>query len=421
MNDLSRALRRLSGRYVPYLQPYWDEEEFSVVSASAKSGAIEGAREQLANSLKLRFPHSANIILTDTGKTALYVTLKMLGIESQKEVIIPSYCCASVIASVLRAGCSPVLADSGLHFNISEESVIAALSSRTGAILVPHLFGLRAASLEAIVALGRQRDIAVIEDVAQAYGLRLSNGDLAGSLGDAAIFSAGLGKPIMGPGGGWAILSRACSTRPDLEAEPIKEGRARKTDFLRRFTGPRSRRGRGEISHALRARLSARLRRPSRFDIRAWAKQECRVRTIGAVDAWLAAKQIERIDGNLNCRRQNARRWGALLAAAKIPCTTLPDEANTHAICPLLFRGEGGLRRAVRFRQILEREGVATEPCYTPLHLREHFRDFRRTDMTVVESIWPMVFAVPVRPNMLPEDWDRIEKAVARAAVQLAS
>jgi dTDP-4-amino-4,6-dideoxygalactose transaminase len=420
VDDLIRSLHRLSGRYVPYLQPYWDEEDLSYVANWLKSGALEDARKKLMDCLKFRFPRSASIVLTDTGKSALYVALRALRVEQGKEVIVPSYCCASVIAAVVRAGCAPVLADSDNHFNISEESVAAALSPRTGAILVPHLFGLRAASLEAIVSLGKGRGIPVIEDVAQAYGLRLANGDLAGTLGDASIFSAGIGKPIMGPGGGWMIINKACSTNFNLASEPIAEERARIADFLCRFTGPRALRGRSEIVHALPARIMGRLPRTPSFDINVWAEKECQVRTIAAGDAWLAARQIERFDTNLERRRQNARRWASILATARIPCTTLPDQANTHAVWPLLF-GRGGERRAIRVRRILEREGVATEPCYTPLHLREHGRDFRRTDMKTVDSISPAVFAVPVRPNLLPNDWERIERAAIRASRALAA
>ncbi len=419
MDDLSRAVRRLTGSYVPYLQPYWSEEDFAIVAARSRFD-IADAPESLAQSLKSHFPDSSDIVLTDTGKSALYVALTMLDIGPGKEVIVPSYCCASIIASVLRADCVPVFANSDHHFNISEEGVVAALSSRTGAILVPHLFGLRAASIETIVSLARQRNIAVIEDVAQAYGLRLPNGNLAGSMGDAAIFSAGVGKPIMGPGGGWAILNRPRAARPKLETGPVDESRARMADFLRRFTGSRSRRGRGEISHAVRGRLT-RLRRATGFDARVWAKQECRARTIETIDAWLAARQIERIEDNITRRRDHARRWRDLFATSKVPCTTLPDEANTYAVWPLLFREKSGAQLAIQFRKALEREGVATEPCYTPLHLLEHWRGFGRTGMAVAESIWPMVFAVPVRPNLLPADWRRIEPAVARAAVQLTS
>jgi dTDP-4-amino-4,6-dideoxygalactose transaminase len=420
MDDLARAWRRLSGRYVPYLQPYWDDEDFFAVRTWLKSGAIDDARAKLTDTIKSRFPQSAKIVLTDTGKSALYVALKMLGIGPGDEVVIPSFCCASVLASAVRAGCTPVLADCDEHFNISAESAAAALSSRTKAIVVPHLYGLKAAALQAIVALARQRGIAVVEDVAQAYGLQLENGVLAGSLGDAAIFSAGLGKPLMGPGGGWAIINRPGGVRPDLAAEPLAEGRRRVANFIARFTGPHWRRGGAEIAHALPARLTARARRQESFSLSSWAERECRAREISAIDAWLAARQIDRIDGSIARRRDNARRWRDLLGQAKVPCATPPDEANTHAIFPLLFDGTLADRTAEKFRRGLERGGVATEPCYTPLHLRAEGRALRRTNMSCCESAWRRVFAVPARPNLLPEDWDRIESVVAQASSSLA-
>ena len=415
MNDLMRGLRRLSGRYVPYLQPYWDEEDVATVGAWLKSGSVEDVRAKLIDALQSRFPRSSEIVLTDSGKSALYVALKMLGLDSADEVIVPSYCCASIIASVVRAGCAPVLADSDEHFNISEASVFEALSARTKAVLVPHLYGVRAASLQAIAELARQRGIAVIEDVAQAYGLQLDGGALAGSVGDAAIFSAGLGKPIMGPGGGWVILNRPCGPRPALAEESSEEGRGRVANFLRRFAGPRWLRGGAEIAHAVSSRLAVRMRRLPSFDLHSWAATECRVRSMSAIDGWLAARQIERIQSNIEQRRQNARRWRALLGKAKISCTAPQDEANTDAIFPLLFEGADAIRTAEKFRDVLERGGVATEPCYTPLHLRVEGRGLRRTKMANCESSWQRVFAVPVRANLRAADWDRISSVVGQA------
>jgi dTDP-4-amino-4,6-dideoxygalactose transaminase len=421
MDDMMRAVRRLSGRYVPFLQPYWDAEDFSSIAAWLKSGELEDARDKLAERLKLRFPQSANIVLTDTGKSALYVALKMLGIEPGDEVIVPSYCCLSVILSVLRGGCTPVLADTDNQFNLSEEGVVAALSSRVKAILVPHLFGQKAASLEGIIALGRQRGIAVIEDVAQAYGLQLESGALAGSLGDAAIFSAGLGKPIMGPAGGWAVLNRPRDAAPRLEAEPIEETWTLVANFVSRFTGPHWRRGYGDIVHALPSRFQTLMRRKAGFDLRLMVENECRLRGINIVDGWLAARQIERIDRNIELRRQNARRWKALLAKAMIPCTTPPEATNVHAAFPLLFGGPDSRQAAEKFRRVLERGGVATETCYTPLHLRSECRGLRRTEMPFCGSAWQRVFSVPIRPNLTSEDWERIETVVALAGASRAS
>jgi dTDP-4-amino-4,6-dideoxygalactose transaminase len=413
MDDLVRAAHRLNGCYVPYLQPYWDEDDLAAAAKWIKGGALEDVRDKLVHELKMRFPQSESILLTDTGKSALCLALGMLGLGSGDEVIVPSFCCLSVILSIVRAQCAPVLVDCDENFNISEKSTISALSSRTKAIVVPHMFGLQAASLEALVALARQRDIVVIEDVAQAYGLTLAGGAPAGSLGDAAIFSTGLGKPLMGPAGGWVMLNRPGRAMPRLEETPLQESRSLVANFLSRFTGPRWRRGIAEIAYALPWRLRMRMRARAGFDLKVLAEKECRLRQINVLDGWLAARQIKRIERNIELRRENARRWKAVLAAANIQCSTPPDDANICAAFPLRFEGAGAPQAASRFRRILERGGVSTESCYTPAHLRGEGRGLSATHMPVCESAWRRVFSVPVRPNLLPADWDRIEKAVA--------
>jgi len=409
----------LSGQYVPYLEPYWDEADAATVAVWLKTGVVEDVRDNLTGLLRSQFPTSSDIVLTDTGKTALFVTLKMLGLGAGDEVVVPSYCCSSIIAAVLHAGCVPVLADCDAQFNISEQSVAAAISPRTKAILVAHLFGLRAAGLDGILALARPRGIAVIEDVAQAHGLRLADGSLAGSRGDAAIFSAGIGKPVMGPGGGWAVMNRAVAAAPVLDTEPHGEAHARVAEFVARFTGRHWRRGFGEIVHALPARFASRMRRQPDFDRQAWADGECRDRTMGDIDAWLSYRQIQRIDENVERRRANAARWSDLLQSARLPCRLPPADANVFTVLPLLFEGADAARTARFVRQSLERGGVATEPCYTPLHLRTEASDFRRTTMDVCESLWRRVFAMPVRPNLSAKDWARIESVVANAAPSL--
>jgi len=420
MDDFIRAFRRMPGLYVPYLQPFWRQQDIDAADAFLNSQGVEDVRESLRARLKCQFPSSKEIILTDTGKSALYVALKMLGVKPHDEVIMPSYCCASVIASVVRAGCTPVLADSDQHFNISKESVSEALTPRSRAILVPHLFGLKADSIEAIVALARQYDIAVIEDVAQAFGLQLPHGMPAGSLGDAAIFSAGVGKPIMGPGGGWVVMNRSVAVRPELGAEPVEVGRHRLKLFLRRFWGARAKRGFAEITYALHTRFAARSQ-TSDFDVHGWAHKECLVREMSVIDAWFAASQIDTIKDNLELRRQNSQRWRGLLDGANIQYATLPNGNIVHAAFLVLFQGRKGVRQAMRFRRQLEHSGIATEPCYMPLHMREYGRHFPRTRMPVTESMWQSVFALPVRPNLESSDWQWIEKAVKRAGSALAS
>ncbi len=415
MAELTRAWRRLTGRYVPYLQPFWDAEDRTVVAAWLRGRALPGARDALTVVLRTRFPGCAAVVLTDTGKSALYVALQGLGVAAGREVIVPSYCCSSVVASVLRAGCVPVLADSDEDLNIAADSVAEALSPRTAAILVPHLFGRQARALAQIIDMARPRGIAVIEDVTQAYGLQLAEGLPAGAVGDAAIFSAGPGKPIMGPGGGWAVFNRSAVEVVPLPEEPQPLIQARLTTFLRRFTGRRWRRGREEIWHAVGSRLAA-FRQPVENDFEAWARQQCRKLAISDVEAWLAAKQIARIDDNLRLRRAHATRWSELLADYGVACVLPTATGYSCAILPVVFPDA---RQTTLARCVLESAGVATEPCYTPLHMRPHGRNLRRTGMARTEGAWQRIFAVPVRPNLQEADWRVIDRAVAALVAAL--
>lgn len=415
MPDLATVLRRMTGLYVPYLEPFWEAADMRLVLDWLAGQGLPGAREELVAMLRASYPDAAEIVPTDTGKTALCAVLGCLGVAAGREVITPSYCCSSLIASLVAAGCEPVLADSDEDFNISGDSVAAALSPRTAAIVVPHLFGRQARSLAQVLDLARPRGIAVIEDVTQSFGLRLADGHLAGAAGDASIFSTGPGKPIMGPGGGWLLLNSAGTAATALVEESPAATRQRVGRFLERFTGPRWRRGMAEIRHSLSSRLVAQQTsvETNRLD---WARQQCGLHCISDIEAALAVRQIARIGANLERRRDNARRWQALLAEAGVPCKMLSATGDTYAIATLRFPTPVAARLA---RRALGSVGVATEPCYTPLHLRPHGRDLRRTDMAGCESSWQTVFAVPVRPNLGDNDWRVIQSGVRTMAAAL--
>jgi dTDP-4-amino-4,6-dideoxygalactose transaminase len=108
----------------------------------------------------------------------------------------------------------PVEPDPVTH-NITAEALEAAISSSTKAIMPVHLYG-HPADMDAIVALGRDRGIPVIEDAAQAQGARY-RGRRAGGLGDAAGFSFYPGKNLGAMGDAGAV-----TTDDDALAERVR-------------------------------------------------------------------------------------------------------------------------------------------------------------------------------------------------------
>ncbi|MHB8762736.1 MAG: DegT/DnrJ/EryC1/StrS family aminotransferase, partial [Deferrisomatales bacterium] len=198
--------RLLSYSYrVPYCVPYWNHEVYAAISRCFASGRVVTGpdRERLAARLRARFGVSG-VILCDSGRAALELGLRAVGVVPGDEVVLPSYSCAGVIEPVAAIGAVPVLADVGEDLLLTPSSVLQALTPRTRAVIVAELSG-NPAQVDAIVELCRSRGVAVIDDAAQALGGCL-DGHPLGTFGDAGILSFGNGKVCFGVGGGVLLL-----------------------------------------------------------------------------------------------------------------------------------------------------------------------------------------------------------------------
>ena len=155
---------------VPLAVPYWNGETYRAILRSLFSGTVvEGPDVQRLQSSVMATLGVENADLCGSGSLALEIALRACGVGRGDEVIIPTFCCTAVVAPVLAVGAVPVLADVGAELNITAETANAALTKKTKAIIVPHLFG-NPAEIGAIVDLTRDENIRVIDDAAQALG-----------------------------------------------------------------------------------------------------------------------------------------------------------------------------------------------------------------------------------------------------------
>ena len=110
------------------------------------------------------------VVAVANGTEAIQLALEGLGIGEGDEVITSPMTAAFTALAVLRAGARPVFADlDPATLNVAPAAVAAAVTPRTRAILPVHLYG-HPADLDPLMALGRERGIAVIEDACQAIG-----------------------------------------------------------------------------------------------------------------------------------------------------------------------------------------------------------------------------------------------------------
>jgi dTDP-4-amino-4,6-dideoxygalactose transaminase len=147
-----------------------------------------------------RFVGASHTVCVTSGTAALVCALAGLGIGPGDEVIIPGYTYIATALAVVNVGAIPVIVDVDESCTIDLEAIRRNLSSHTKAIIPVHMQGMPC-NLEPILALAKQRGIAVVEDACQADGGSY-RGKHLGTWGDAGAFSFNYFKIITSGEGG---------------------------------------------------------------------------------------------------------------------------------------------------------------------------------------------------------------------------
>jgi dTDP-3-amino-3,4,6-trideoxy-alpha-D-glucose transaminase len=132
------------------------------------------------------------------GTDAITIALRSMGVRPGDEVVCPSYTFWATVEAAINAGATPVYCDVDPETAcVTPETVSAAVTPRTRAVIAVHLYG-NVAPVPELAQLG----LPVLEDAAQAVAATLG-GVRAGALGTAATFSFFPSKnlPCLGDGG----------------------------------------------------------------------------------------------------------------------------------------------------------------------------------------------------------------------------
>ncbi len=145
---------------------------------------------------------AAHAVGVANGTDAITIALRAMGVGPGDEVVVPSFTFYASAEAIPPTGATPVFCDIDPHtYCLTADTVRAALTPRTKAVIAVHLFG-NVAPVAEIEALG----VPVLEDAAQAAGSRTDAGR-PGALGTAATFSFFPSKNLGGFGDGGAIAT----------------------------------------------------------------------------------------------------------------------------------------------------------------------------------------------------------------------
>jgi dTDP-4-amino-4,6-dideoxygalactose transaminase len=146
------------------------------------------------------FVGTKHALAVNSGTTALWISMKSLGIGEGDEVIVPAYTYVATYTAVLFTGATPILAEVDDTLNLDPDDVESRITPRTKAIVPVHMLG-NPARLDRLMPLAEARDLIVIEDCAQAAGARY-RGRSVGSYGRMGGFSLNFFKTFTAGDGG---------------------------------------------------------------------------------------------------------------------------------------------------------------------------------------------------------------------------
>jgi dTDP-3-amino-3,4,6-trideoxy-alpha-D-glucose transaminase len=147
----------------------------------------------------------AHCVSVGSGLDAIELIIRALDIGPGDEVLVPSNTYIASWLGVTAAGATPIPVepDPGT-FNIDPERLEAAITPRTKAVLVVHLYG-RPVDLDGVDAVASRHGLAIVEDAAQAHGARYRGARIGSRL--AAAFSFYPGKNLGAFGDGGAVVT----------------------------------------------------------------------------------------------------------------------------------------------------------------------------------------------------------------------
>lgn len=281
------------------------------------------------------------------------------------EVIVPANTYIATILAITENNLTPVLVEPRIDtFQIDDRQIERAITSRTHAIMIVHLYG-QCAYTERIHEIYLSHNLLLIEDNAQAHGCRY-NGKRTGSLGNAAAHSFYPGKNLGALGDGGAV------TTDDEELANMigalgNYGSERKYVF--KYKG-----------------------RNSRLD---------------EIQAAVLRVKLKYLDADNALRRNIAMQY---IEHIDNPLLTLPStdycHSSVHHIFPVLCSERD------RLQQHLLNQGIQTMIHYPiPPHRQQCYADIGLLPLPITERIHSEELSLPLNPTLQQEEIERIIEA----------
>lgn len=371
-------------------EPSFDETEVEMVRAAlASKWVTQGPMTERFEALIAANQKAAFAMACTSCTAALHLATMALDLKPEDEVIVPAFTWITSAHAAEYVGAKAVFADIDLAtFNIDPKALEAAITPRTKAVVVVHLFGL-AASMDEIRALCAPRGIRIIEDAACAIATTYK-GEPVGTLGDLGCFSFHPRKVVTTGEGG------AVTTNDPALAAAVRSLR----------------------NHGATGLPSADIEPHGPWTMANFDRIGFNLR-LSDIQAAVGVAQMGKLERLVADRRATAQRYTQMLHGLNDLILPVAGEVEGHTYQSYVIRlAEGGRKRRNAVMSAMALAEMQSRPGTHAVHRLGYYRDkygLQATQFPNAVAAEDTTITLPLVPFMRQSDQERVVQVVRRA------
>lgn len=376
--------------------PHIEKSDIQSIKSVLESGWISTSskivydfEKKLSSFCKTKYSVALN-----SGTSAIHLGLKILGVDKNCEVIVPSLTFIATVNPILYLGANPIIFDVDQYHNLKIEDIIYFLKSQTRfkngktinkktkkqikAIIVTHMWG-RACNFMELSKLCKKRNIFVLEDAAEALGsfvnTKFKKFKHCGSIGDIGCLSFNANK-IITTGSGGAIITN-------------------------------------NKNFYLKAQYLANQAKDDTFN---YIHQECGFNyKMNGITAALGISQLKKIKKKIALRKKIYKRYLFNFKKQKnIEVLSFQKKSKTNYWINIISFKMLSFDQTYNLSQKLKKKNIQTRRIWRPLNLQSYLKKFETRKIDNANRFYSNSLCVPSDDKLSISDIDKISNYIKK-------
>ncbi len=348
----------------------------------------DGKYQKKSEDFIKNFIKSKFVAVTHSCTAALEISALLLNLKKGDEVLMPSYGFVSISNAIALRGAKPVFVDVNPQtLNICTNDLIKKITKKTVAIYLIHYSG-HSCDMNKILSIKKKYKLFIIEDAAHAFPAKYKNKYL-GTIGDIGVFSFHETKNLTsGQGGCISINNKKFVKRLNYILDKGTNRKDLIKDYKKKIIKSNNKKYYSWVDYGSEYRASE-------------------------LTCALLYSQLKKISFIQKKRKIFWNKYKKLFNEVNSDrfylIEPIKDTTSSYHLTVLLFKS---LNESNKFKDFLQKNGVAATFHYVPLHTSRMGRLYSNAKLPVTENLFKRVVRLPLFPTMKLKEFNKISRLI---------